>query len=152
MRAAVWPILEFDTSNGPDIHFTVANKGVGPAIIRHVVVRVDDQPVKNWNDALDKLLGPGEHHFSESDITGHVFAPNESMDVFTPRDPDMNTLTDRSNPLWIELNKDHARVSVEICYSSTLGEYWTLRANGLKPGTTTQTQRCPTPSDITFQQ
>ena len=106
VRAAVWPILEFDSSNGPDIHFTVANKGVGPAIIRHVIVRVDNQPVKNWNDALDKLLGPGTHHFSESDITGHVFAPNESVDVFTPRDPDMNTLTDRSNPLWTELNKE----------------------------------------------
>ena len=52
VRAAVWPILEFDSSNGPDIHFTVANKGVGPAIIRHVIVRVDAQPVKNWNEAL----------------------------------------------------------------------------------------------------
>jgi len=29
VRAAVWPILEFDSSNGPDIHFTVSNKGVG---------------------------------------------------------------------------------------------------------------------------
>jgi hypothetical protein len=152
VRAAVWPILEFDTSNGPDIHFTVANKGVGPAIIRHVIVRVDDQPVKNWKELLDKLLGPGEHHFSESDINGHVFAPNESMDVFTPRDLDMNTLTDRSNPLWIQLNKDRGRVSVEICYSSTLGECWTLRANGLKPGTTTETGHCPTRSATSFQQ
>src|SRR6201997_297720 len=73
VRAAVWPILEFDTSNGPDIHFTLANKGVGPAIIRHVIVKIDNQPVKNWNEALDKLVGPGKHHFSESDITGHVF-------------------------------------------------------------------------------
>jgi hypothetical protein len=47
VRAAVWPILEFDSSNAPDIHFTLANKGVGPAIIRHVIVKVDDQPVKN---------------------------------------------------------------------------------------------------------
>jgi len=41
VRAAVWPILEFASSNGPDIHFTLANKGVGPAIIRNVVVMVD---------------------------------------------------------------------------------------------------------------
>lgn len=27
---AVWPILEFGYSNHPDIHFTLANKGVGP--------------------------------------------------------------------------------------------------------------------------
>jgi hypothetical protein len=46
VRAAVWPILEFDSGNGP-IHFTLANKGVGPAIIKHVIVKVDDQPVKN---------------------------------------------------------------------------------------------------------
>jgi hypothetical protein len=39
VRAMVWPILEFDSSNAPDIHFTLANKGVGPAIIRNVIVR-----------------------------------------------------------------------------------------------------------------
>jgi hypothetical protein len=154
VRAAVWPILEFDTSNGPDIHFTVANKGVGPAIIRHVVVRVDDQPVRNWLEALDKFLGPGPHRYSESDITGHVFAANESMDVFTPRDDDGNLLNDRTKPLWVEMNKDRARVSVEICYSSTLGECWTLRSTGggSTTGTTIQTSHCPTPSAITFQQ
>ena len=152
VRAAVWPILEFDSSNGPDIHFTVSNKGVGPAIIQHVIVKVDGRPVKNWNEVLDKFLGPGKYRYSESDITGHVFAAGESMDVFTPHDPEGNPLTDRSNPLWVEMNKDRARVSVEICYSSTLGECWTLRASGLTAGATTETRRCPTRSEITFQQ
>ncbi len=153
VRAAVWPILEFDSSNGPDIHFTLSNKGVGPAIIRHVIVKVDDQPVKNWGEALDKLAGPGRHHrYSESDINGHVFAAGESTNVFTPHDAEGKTLTDRSNPLWAEMDKGRGRVSVEICYSSTLGECWTLRTAGLNPGTTTQTRRCPTPSATTFQQ
>src|SRR6516164_3283779 len=70
VRAAVWPILEFDTSNGPNIHLSVANKGVGPAIIRHVIVRLDGRPVKNWDELLQRVLGPGKHHFSESDING----------------------------------------------------------------------------------
>src|SRR5205823_14563253 len=61
VRAAVWPILQFDSGNAPDIHFTLANKGVGPAIIRNVIVKVDDQPVRNWKEALEKILGPGEH-------------------------------------------------------------------------------------------
>ena len=61
VRAAVRPILEYQTSNAPDIHFTVANKGVGPAIIKNVIVRVDDQPMKNWAEVLEKLLGPGKH-------------------------------------------------------------------------------------------
>ena len=152
VRAEVWPILEFGSSNGPDIHFTLSNKGVGPAIIRHVIVRVDDQPVRNWNEALDKFLGPGRHRYSESDMNGRVLAPNESMTVFTPRDLEGNELTDRSNPLWVEMNKDRERLSVEICYSSTLGECWTLRAGASTAGTTTETRRCPAPSANTFQQ
>jgi hypothetical protein len=59
VRATVWPILEFDSSNSPDIHFTLANKGVGPAILRHVIVKVDGQPVRNWREAVEKILGPG---------------------------------------------------------------------------------------------
>jgi hypothetical protein len=152
VRAAVWPILEFDSSNAP-IHFILANKGVGPAIIRHVLVKVDGQPVRNWKEALQRILGPGEHLGSESDMSGRVFAAGESMTVFTPRDPENNPLNfDKSNSLWVTMNKDRLRVTVEICYCSTLGECWTLRAGGSTPSTTTETRRCPTPSATSFQQ
>jgi hypothetical protein len=152
VRAAVWPILEFDSSNAP-IHFILANKGVGPAIIRHVIVRVDGQPVRNWKEALEKILGPGEHLFSESDMSFHMFAAGESRTVFTPRDPENNPLNyDKSNPLWVKMNKERLRVSAEICYCSTLDECWTLRASGLAPSTTVETRRCPTPSEVSFQQ
>jgi hypothetical protein len=152
VRAAVWPILEFDSSNEP-IHFTLANKGVGSAIIRHAIVRVDGQPVRNWKETLEKILGPGEHRYSESDMSGHVIAAGESATVFTPHDPENNPLNyDKSNPLWVKMNKDRLRVSVEICYCSTLDECWTLRASGLRPSTTTETRRCPTASADAFQQ
>ena len=152
VRAAVWPILEFDSSNGP-IRFTLANKGVGPAIIKHVIVKVDDQPVKNWAEVLEKILGPGYHPGEESDMSGRVFAAGESIAVFTPHDEAQNPIPfDKSNPLWAKLDTDRSRVTVEICYCSTLGECWTLRGGGLTAGTTTQTRRCATPSDITFQQ
>jgi hypothetical protein len=153
VRAAVWPILQFDSSNAPDIHFTLSNKGVGPAIIRHVIVKVDDQPVKNWGEAMEKLLGPGQHFFSESDMNGYVLAPNESMTVVTVRDAHNNPLVfDTSNPFWVTMNKERFRVTAEICYCSTLGECWTLHAGGAGPGTTTAARRCPTPSNTTFQQ
>ena len=85
VRAAVWPILEFDSGNGP-IHFSLANKGVGPAIIKHVILKVDDQPVKNWAEVLEKILGPGYHPGEESDMSGRVFSAGESTNVFTPHD------------------------------------------------------------------
>jgi len=155
VRAAVWPILEFDSGNQPDIHFTLSNKGVGPAIIRHVIVTVDGQPVKNWREALEKLLGPGTHWFSESDMNGHVLSANESMTVLTPtQDPEGTPIAhNRSDPLWMEVNKARARLAVEICYCSTLGECWTLRSGGLTgAGATTETSRCPTSSATSFQQ
>jgi hypothetical protein len=151
VRAAVWPILEFDSSNQPDIHFTLANKGVGPAIIRHVIVKVDDQPVINWHQALEKLLGPGEHRLSESDMNSHVLSAGESMTILTPRDLDNNPITfDKSNPLWVKVNKVRERVAVEICYCSTLGECWTLRS-GSTGSTTAETRHCPSPSATGFQ-
>ena len=61
-------------------------------------------------------------------------------------------LGDGSNPLWVQLNKERGRVSVEICYSSTLGECWTLRAGALSAGTTTQISRCSERSAASFQQ
>jgi hypothetical protein len=153
VRAAVWPILEFDSSNAPDIHYTLANKGVGPAIIRQVIVMVDGQPVRNWKEALEKMLGPGEHLFSESDMSFHTIAAGESRTVFTAHDPENNPIKyDRSNPLWVKMNKERLRLSVEICYCSTLDECWTLRASGLAPSTTTETRRCPPSSAISFQQ
>jgi hypothetical protein len=152
VRAAVWPILEFDSSNGP-IRFTLANKGVGPAIIKHVVVRVDDQPVKNWADVLQKILGPGYHPGEESDMSGRVFAAGESMNVFTPHDDAQNPIPfDKSNPLWAKLDTGRSRVTVEICYCSTVGECWTMRGGGTTPSTTTPTRHCRAPSAIAFQQ
>jgi hypothetical protein len=153
VRAAVWPILEFDSSNQPDIHLTLSNKGVGPAIIRHVIVKVDGRPVRNWNEAFDVMVGPGKHSFSESDMNGHVLSANESLTILIPWNPDHNPLTfDRSNPLWVQMNEDRRRITVEICYCSTLGECWTLRSGGSTPSTTTETRRCPTPSAISFHQ
>ena len=86
-------------------------------------------------------------------MSGRVFAAGESMTVFTPHDPENQPLNfEKSNPLWVKLNKDGLRVTVEICYCSTLGECWTLRAGGLTPSTTTETRRCPSRSATSFQQ
>jgi hypothetical protein len=152
VRATVWPILEYNTSNEPMIHFTLENKGVGPAIIRHVIVTVDGQPVRDWHEALQKMLGPGVHKFSESTMKGHVLSAGESMNILIPHDDKSQPLTfEKAGPLWTELNKDRARIGVEICYCSTLGECWTLRSNA-QGTSTTETGSCPSESATSFQQ
>jgi hypothetical protein len=152
VRAAVWPILEYDTSNAPEIRFTVDNKGVGPAIVRHVVVTVDGQPMREWRDVLQKILGPEHHNFSENNLSGHVLSAGESVTVFTPRDDENQPLTvERGGPLWTAMNNGRGGASVEICYCSTLGDCWILRS-GPHSSSTTETGTCPGPSVTTFTQ
>jgi hypothetical protein len=153
VRAAVWPILEYATSNQPEIRFTVANKGVGPAIVRHVVVTVDGQPVHNWPEALEKLLGPGVHKKSQSTISGHVLSAGESLDAMIPYDDESRPLLfDKGGPLFDALNKERSRVAVEICYCSTLGDCWILRSGANTRSTTTEVRTCPETSAISFEQ
>jgi hypothetical protein len=153
VRAAVWPILEYGTSNDPKIRFTIDNKGVGPAIIRNVIVRVDGEPVRNWSSALQKLLGPGDYKFTQSSISGHTFSAGESMDVMVPHNFDGGPLAaDKSNPLWTALNKERGRIAIEICYSSTLGDCWILRRDPNGPSTTTEVRTCPDRSADSFEQ
>lgn len=85
--------------------------------------------MKNWAEVLEKFLGPGFHPGEESDMNGHVFSAAESLNVFTPHNDANDPLVfDKSNPLWVKLNQDRSRVTVEICYCSTLGERWTFAA------------------------
>jgi hypothetical protein len=165
VRAMVWPILEFISSNDPNIHLTLANKGVGPAIIRHVIVKVNGQSVSDWIEALEKLMGPDkpagwirssatpEFRYSESDMSGRVVAAGESMTVFTPWDAEGNPIPyDRSNPLYVRMNERRQRIEVEICYCSTLGDCWTLRGGRKTTNVTTATRRCPSSSATSFRQ
>jgi len=86
-------------------------------------------------------------------MNGRVLSEGVSMDFLRPHDDDDNPIKfGRTNELWRQTNKDRGRVTVEICYCSTLGECWTLRGSGMTPSTTTETRRCPSPSAISFQQ
>ena len=116
-------------------------------------MKVDDQPVKNWAEVLEKNLGPGYHPGEESDMSGRVFAAGESTNVFTPHDEAQNPIPfDKSNPLWTKLDEGRGRVTVEICYCSTLDECWILRGSGMSAGTTAETRRCASRSETSFEQ
>ena len=153
VRAMVWPILEYDSNDEPVVSLTLSNKGVGPAIIHSAKVKVDGQAVSNWHDALQKLLGPGEHRFSTSGMVGHVLSPGETMKILVPYGLDDKPMTPPfSERSADQMNKARFRVSVEICFSSTLGEYWTLRKDQEAKSTLTETAACPAPSADDFQE
>ena len=153
VRAQVWPILLYGTGNSPELTLWLTNKGVGPAVIRHVLVTVDGEPMPRWRDVMTKLLGPGQYNYSQNTITDAVMAPGEEMSLFAPRDATGAPIPLKPpGSVGDRFNDERFRVGVEICYCSTLDECWTLRAGGRQKAQTTVTARCPQPSAKTFQQ
>jgi len=116
VRAQVWPYL---IAGNDDLSqaLTVDNKGAGPAIVRDVQVRLDGKPQRNWNGVL-LALGVPQHHFVQTTINHDVLSPGEHLQMI--RFPDKE--------LWQKFH-DAAldRLSVDICYCSTLDECWISR-------------------------
>ena len=113
VRAQVWPFL-ISGNNDLTQSLTVSNKGVGPAIVRSVQVRIDGKPQVDWNHVLASL-GMPPHHFITSTINHDALSPGEEMQII--RFPDKE--------LWQRFH-DAAlgRLAVDICFCSTLGECW----------------------------
>ena len=67
VRAQVWPrLLMYNAGAAGKFH--IANKGIGPAIIRSVRVEIDGRPVRNRGQALERLglQDPGQVYSSLS--------------------------------------------------------------------------------------
>ncbi len=89
LGAQVWPYLSFSQSiDGDSARLTLANDGLGPAILRSATLTLDGRPQHNYVDMLHAVLGPhvlarephGEHiYFGVSDKTpGNVIRPGDS--------------------------------------------------------------------------
>jgi hypothetical protein len=118
VRAQVWPYL-ISGNNDLTQSLTVGNKGVGPAIVRSVQVRVDGKPQTDWNH-LVVTLGLPPHHFIQQTINHDVLSPGEEMQII--RFPDKD-LWERFNAAALD------RMAIDICFCSTLGECW-ISGNG----------------------
>ena len=148
VRAQVWPYLSFGFNNLPTLEFFVANKGVGPAIVERVHLTVDGKAYRDWDALLEALLGPGKHPHGYSQLSGRVFAPNESAQTLIPYD-------DKGNPFppglpSREMQKAIARVGLDVCYCSTLHDCWRLIDD--RDRTFDQVSHCPPPQDDDFRQ
>lgn len=152
VRAQVMPLLEYGTSNQPALNLTVANKGVGPARVEHVVITFDGKPIRSWIDLHRQLFRADEEVGYSSSLLGkHILSPGEEIAIYT--------LTDRAGqPMGIgkkgspgfHFNTERLRVGAELCYCSTLDECWKLTVQRQQLPETTPVRRCPDWSERTF--
>jgi hypothetical protein len=152
VRAQVMPLLEYGTSNQPALNLTVANKGVGPARIEHVVFTFDGKPIASWIDLQQQLFRDDEAvGYSTSLLGKHIVSPGEEIAVYTLTDKAGQPIGvgDKPSP-GFHFNVERLRVGAEICYCSTLDECWMLTVQRQQLPETTPVRRCPDPSARTF--
>ncbi len=146
VQAQVWPYMIVG-NNDLAQSLVVDNKGMGPAIVRSVQVRIDGKPQPDWNQVL-ATLGMPPHHFIQTTVNQYVLSPGEQLQII--RFPDKD--------LWQHFHDAASnRMSVDICYCSTLDECW-VSSNGNVIGPASmalqlrvkQVGQCPrlSPSDV----
>jgi hypothetical protein len=113
VRAQVWPYLIIGNDDLSQ-SLTVQNKGVGPAIVRSVQVRVGGKPASDWIHVV-AALGMPPLHFSQTTVNRDVLSAGEELQAIH--------FTDKK--LW---QRFHAaafgRLAMDVCFCSTLNECW----------------------------
>ncbi len=116
VRAQVWPRLLL-ASFTSESAMKMLNKGVGPAIVRSVKVAVDGRPQRDWK-GVGAALGLPPSPLRTSTISDYVVSPSEEMPLIMFPDPQrFREFRDAAR----------ARLTVDICYCSTLDECWIYR-------------------------
>lgn len=113
VRAQVWPYLIIGNDDLSQ-SLTVENKGVGPAIVRSVQVRIDGKPQSDWIHVV-AALGMPPLHFNQTTVNRDVLSPAEELQAIH--------FTDKK--LWQRFHDAaFGRMAMDVCFCSTLDECW----------------------------
>jgi len=141
--ASVMPILEaWSSYSSEGFSVNLANKGLGPAILRSVRVSVDGTPKHSWTDVYEEVLGMRPTMLGTSAVSGNVAAPGERVSMIRfARD-------DSAAAIW----RGSERVALELCYCSVFDECWKHRLENVRSGVprTVEVPRCETDTASNF--
>ena len=138
VRAQVWPFL-LASNYDNELAIKVLNKGVGPALVRGVRVWVDGKPQPDWHHALG-ALGVSLHGGQTSTLNGNVLSAGESLTMIKLFD----------GKAYQSLRAAYPRLSMEICFCSTLDDCWLYSDRGAGRKAATQAiAQCPAPTPAT---
>jgi hypothetical protein len=125
---SVWPYLETLTTtmvsgDKPDeAYYEIENKGIGPAIVKQVTIKVDDVVMKDNNELFDSMIGKTDTlSVSTTAVKNRVIAPGEKIRAF--------------HIIGDELVKRFAiafqkkKFEYIICYGSVYNDCWITNEN-----------------------
>ncbi|MDP2562445.1 hypothetical protein [Psychrobium sp. 1_MG-2023] len=107
-RASVWPRLEvFQSFDTDSIEYGVTNNGTGPAIIKHAIVRYNNEVIHQWRDI------PDLPQFVQSHIGQRILPSKLSITPIVIEDNEVS-----------KLQKVWRLIEIELCYCSIYDECW----------------------------
>lgn len=131
VAANSWPFLVWNTSidqdaRGQRFSIYIANSGVGPAILKGLVVRYQGKPVHGWIELLQQCCGVARETSLDPPALG-FFTGGRPKGVISPEENrtliSLTRLPD--NPqLWERLVAARLDLTFEACYCSIVGECW----------------------------
>jgi hypothetical protein len=126
---SVWPYLETLTTtvvsgDKPDeAFFEIENKGIGPAIVKQVTIKVDDVVMKDNNELFDAMIGKTDTlSVSTNAVKNRVIASGEKIRIFHITGDDL------VKRFAIAFQKK--KFEYIVCYCSVYDDCWT--SNGTK--------------------
>jgi len=116
-KMSVWPYLESSYGNKEDgVGIQLTNKGIGPALVKSVVMSYEDTVIKNWDQLFKTVAGPGPHRRVTSFIHGRAIMAGETIELVKITDPD----------LIQALMQAVEKIELTFQYGSVYGDSWHL--------------------------
>ena len=141
--ASVLPIIDFWAAYNPGESYSLnlANKGLGPAFMKHIEVLVDGDSHRNWISVTEAMTG-SRVALNESALIGSVLAPGEVNTMLSIADAEDGTA------VWRQAD----RIQLNVCYCSVFENCWTTSVTNLNTGspTTQAIDACPQADNVIF--
>ncbi|WP_447724010.1 hypothetical protein [Sphingomonas koreensis] len=142
-QADAWPFISYGTSNvdekgGRVISLSLANNGVGPALLGPIEIRYQGKPVRDPRDLLTKCCGltpDMRFNLSTSPASGIALPARDSTYFLRVAE------TPENKAIWNRFETERWKLQVRSCYCSIFDECWTIEGSQAKP---TPVAQCPT--------
>jgi hypothetical protein len=124
LHASVWPYVEWGTTNYKKFEIIVQNKGIGPALVKNLQMKIDGKKISGYAELLDSLFGKKrqKYFFITSYLNRRVLAAGEIVKPIQVEGSLFATKIDSA------LRKHN--FELEICYCSIYNDCW--KTNGLE--------------------
>jgi hypothetical protein len=146
VKAMTLPLLQYSTgnvdaeTNEPVITFSLTNGGVGPAIIKTVTYKYNDNVSTDFFDYLRACCFKewkelNTHPRKSTDLSQGGYVTSSTHNVVVPAQDKVEFYKlykgELSETLWSKLNIERRSLKVEVCYCSLLDECYLSEEKGI---------------------